>query len=57
MKYKKENNMKIDELYTIYTPGGYTPPDDYEGGFCKVCDEPSFGNDICSNECHEAFMM
>jgi len=35
----------------------YTPPDDYEGGYCRVCDKPSYGSDICSDKCFEAFML
>lgn len=34
----------------------HTPPDDYEGGYCRVCDRPCYGNDICSQACFEAFM-
>lgn len=35
----------------------HTPPDDYEGGYCRVCDRPSYGSDICSATCFEAFML
>ena len=28
-----------------------TPPDDYEGGYCKVCNRPLYGNQICTTIC------
>ncbi|BAQ92599.1 hypothetical protein [uncultured Mediterranean phage uvMED] len=40
-----------------YIASGYTPPDDYEGGYCRVCDKPSYGDDICSSQCFDAFML
>jgi len=47
MKLKKGNMEFFD----------HTPPDDYEGGYCRVCDRPSYGDDICSATCFEAFML
>lgn len=35
----------------------YTPPDCYEGGYCRVCDTPTYGEEFCSSTCFEAFML
>lgn len=41
--------MRIDDIYTIYTPVDPGPPDDYDGNFCDLCDHPSYGNNICDS--------